>query len=162
MQNPRYYRLFPTVIAMLIAGRFAAAARSPVPAQPDATAACDELKHDPLPAWADSPENSKRLTDCGYAIAHLGEYARAQQVFAAALEMAKRRSDRSAQAIALDGDGLTLGTPGHPFKRPSASAGPVTNRRPKAIFRGWPRQPGGKRNVQLDVVRRELASMSVI
>jgi hypothetical protein len=48
------------------------------------------------------------------------------------------------------------------FKRPSASAGPVTNCRPKTIFTRWPRQPGGKRNAQLNVVRHELASMVVI
>jgi hypothetical protein len=47
------------------------------------------------------------------------------------------------------------------FKRPSESAGPVTNRWPKTISRSQPRQPGGKLNAQLNVVRHELASMGV-
>ena len=43
------------------------------------------------------------------------------------------------------------------FKRPSESAGPVTNRRPKTSLRRRPRQPGGKLNAQLNVVRHELS-----
>ncbi|MEO8520237.1 MAG: CHAT domain-containing tetratricopeptide repeat protein [Acidobacteriota bacterium] len=83
-----------------------------VRAQAPPPAGCDELKHDPLPAWPDSAETSKRLTDCGYALTHDGDYARAATVFAAALDMARRRADRSAEAVALDGYGLSLGTLG--------------------------------------------------
>ena len=114
MQNPRYYRLAPTLLTILLAGRVAHAAQSSAPAPPGATAACDELKHDPLPAWTDSPDHSKRLTDCGYEFRHDGDYARAERVFAAALGMAKRQADRSAEATALDGYGATLVTLGQP------------------------------------------------
>lgn len=34
------------------------------------------------------------------------------------------------------------------FKRLSASAGPVTNRRPKAIFRRWPTKREAERSIQ--------------
>ena len=108
MENPRYYRCAARILIVLLlcaGGRAAAAAQAPAP--------CDELKRDPLPPWSDSPEHSKALTDCGYAFAREGDYARAQQVFAIALEMARRRADRSAEAVALDGGGLTLARLGH-------------------------------------------------
>ena len=99
------------VVALVLGSRFTAAASSGV-TQTAAGADCEELKHDPLPRWADSAESSKRMTDCGYAFTHDGDYARAEVVFAAALDMAKRRADRSSEAVALDGYGLTLGTLG--------------------------------------------------
>jgi hypothetical protein len=78
METPRYYRCVARLLQMLLflcaGGRSAIAAQTPAPAdQP----ACDELKRDPLPQWSDSPEHSKALTDCGYAFARQGEYARA-------------------------------------------------------------------------------------
>jgi CHAT domain-containing protein/tetratricopeptide (TPR) repeat protein len=113
MQNPRYYRLVPTLLCILLAGHVAAA-QTPAPPPPDAATACDELKHDPLPAWIDSADHSKRLIDCGYALRHDGDYARAERVFVAALDMAKRQADRAAEAAALDGYGATLVTLGQP------------------------------------------------
>ena len=114
MQNPRYYRLVPALLCILLAGHVAGAAQTPAPPPPEPATACDELKHDPLPVWTDSPDHSKRLNDCGYEFRHDGDYARAERVFAAALDMAKRRSDWSARAIALDGYGSTLVTLGQP------------------------------------------------
>ena len=76
--------------------------------QPD----CEALTRGPLPAWPDSVESSKRLTDCGYSISGKGDYRRAEVVFEAALEMATRRGDRASRAVALAGLGRTLGTLG--------------------------------------------------
>lgn len=98
--------------AVVLAAALAAAVPAAAQAQAPPPASCDEVKHDPLPAWPDSAETSKRLTDCGYALTHDGDYARAATVFAAALDMARRRADRAAEAVALDGYGLSLGTLG--------------------------------------------------
>jgi len=81
-------------------------------AQTNAPADCEALKHDPLPPIADSPESSKRLTDCAYLLTNQGDYKRAEVLFDAALAMATRRSDPASRAMALAGLGLTLGTLG--------------------------------------------------
>ena len=81
-------------------------------AQTSAPADCEALKHDPLPPLADSPESSKRLTDCAYLLTNQGNYKRAEVLFDAALGMATRRSDPASRAMALAGLGLTLGTLG--------------------------------------------------
>ena len=114
MQNRRYYRLVPALLCLLVAGHVAAAAQPPAPAPADAAPACDALKHDPPPAWNDSPEHARRLNDCGYEFRGDGDHARAERVFASALDMAKRVGDRSAEATALDGYGATLVTLGQP------------------------------------------------
>lgn len=80
----------------------------PCSAQPD----CEALKHDPLPALADSADSAKRLTDCGYLLTNQGDYRRAEVLFETALDMATRRSDPASRAVALAGLGLTLGTLG--------------------------------------------------
>ena len=113
MQNPRYYRLVPTLIFILCAARIAGA-QPPASPSPDPTSTCDALKHDPMPGWTDSPEHARRLNDCGFKIRGDGDYARAERIFAAALAMARRQADRSAEANALDGYGGTLLTLGQP------------------------------------------------
>jgi CHAT domain-containing protein/Tfp pilus assembly protein PilF len=114
MQNPRYYRLVPALLSLVFAGRAAAvAAQSTAPPPPDAALACDALQHDPLPAWSDSGEHAARLNECGFEFRAAGDYAGAERVFAAALAMARRQSDRPAEATALDGYGATLVTLGH-------------------------------------------------
>ena len=87
-------------------GAFAA---RPCSAQPD----CEALKHDPLPALADSAASSKHLTDCAYLLSNQGDYRRAEVLFQTALDMAARRADPASRAVALAGLGLTLGTLGH-------------------------------------------------
>jgi CHAT domain-containing protein/tetratricopeptide (TPR) repeat protein len=128
MENPAYYRdpTVPppgwsgrlTVVAcwlsltvVVMGGTATAAWPAQTPAEV-AAPACDDLRRDPLPVLTDSEENSTRLSACGYALTHEGAYQRAARVFAAALDMARRRADRSAIARALDGYGLTLGTLG--------------------------------------------------
>ena len=121
MQNPRYYRLAPALLSLLFAGRVATAAQSPAPAPPEAKVACDELKHDPLPAWTDSPDHSKRLTDCGYEFRHDGDNARADE--SSPSPWAWRNARRSIGG----GDGAGRhGAPsqlGRPDPRAAASAG---------------------------------------
>jgi CHAT domain-containing protein/Tfp pilus assembly protein PilF len=109
------YCLTLLTLASVFAARPSAASISPVSfaAQTSPLPDCDALKRDPLPAWPDSAESSKRLTDCGYVLSNKGDYRRAEVVFEAALEMATRRADRAARAVALAGLGLTLGTLGH-------------------------------------------------
>src|ERR1700759_4834506 len=113
MQNRRYYRLVLTLISIPFAGPLAAA-QPPPPSASDAAPTCAALKRDPLPVWRDSSANANRLNDCGFELRGEGQSARAEHVFAAALEMAKRSSDRSAEATALDGYGAPLLTPGKP------------------------------------------------
>ncbi len=110
MQNPRYYRLVLTLVSILFAGRHVAAQAlsSPSEAAPN----CATLKDDPLPVWPDSSADARRLNDCGFELRAVGDYARAERVFAAALAMARREADRSAEATALDGYGATLVTLG--------------------------------------------------
>jgi CHAT domain-containing protein len=128
----RQFVLFALVFAgALPAGAVAAPlvqASAPPASQPPAAAAtqapapldCEPLKRGPLPQWPDSAETSKRLADCGYALTHEGDYARAQVIFLAALDMARRRSDAFAEAMALDGYGITLGTLGQTDKAETA------------------------------------------
>lgn len=71
------------VTSIVLAAALAAAVPVAVRAQAPRHSGCDELTHDPLPASPDSPETSKRLTDCGYALTHDGDYRRAATVFAA-------------------------------------------------------------------------------
>jgi CHAT domain-containing protein/Tfp pilus assembly protein PilF len=113
MQSPRYYRLGSTLIACLFGGHLAAA-QAPDTSRNDAAPSCDELTHDPLPVWTESAEHASRLNECGFEFRARRDYPRAERVFAAALEMARRQSDRSAQATALDGYGATLVTLGQP------------------------------------------------
>ena len=109
MENRRYYRQAPAaaliVLTAICGSASSATAQTPLPS----TRSCDELKRDPQPAWAHEPDSLKPLTDCGYTLNADGEYATAQRVFALALELARQRKDRRFEAIALDGDGLTLG-----------------------------------------------------
>jgi CHAT domain-containing protein len=81
-------------------------------AQTEAQVDCGPLESDPLPVWSDSAEHSKRLVDCGYQFRRQNEYPRALRAFERAMEMAKRRSDRSSLAAALDGYGSVLTTLG--------------------------------------------------
>jgi CHAT domain-containing protein len=119
MENPRYYRssrlrLFATWLGVAAIALPCAAAAGGMPAAQQAPAPdCAPLKKGPLPLWPDSPETSKRLTDCGYALAREGDYQRASLVFETALAMARRRADRISEAIALDGSGSSLGRLGH-------------------------------------------------
>lgn len=104
---------FLTLAGILAARPSSAAAFPAFAPQTSEQADCEALKHDPLPPLADSPESSKRLTDCGYLLTHQGDYKRAQALFDAALAMATRRADPASRAMALAGLGLTLGTLGH-------------------------------------------------
>jgi CHAT domain-containing protein/tetratricopeptide (TPR) repeat protein len=99
--------LFLLAASLLIVARAAAS-----PPQAAAQTDCEPFRKGPLPVLADSLESSRRLADCGYALMHEGDYARAQVLFVAALDMATRRSDRFAEAMALDGYGITLATLG--------------------------------------------------
>lgn len=82
-------------------------------AQPPAAAAtvvtdCKSLSDDATPPLPDSAESSKRLIDCGYELSGQSDHLRAQRIFEQAMTMAKRRSDRSSLAAALNGYGGVL------------------------------------------------------
>ncbi|MCU1382463.1 MAG: Tetratricopeptide 2 repeat protein [Acidobacteria bacterium] len=110
----RYCLSLLVVIAVCAAGPSSAAeSLDAFPAQTTPPPDCDPLTRDPLPAWPDSADSSKRLTDCAYLFSNKSDYRRAELLFESALEMATRRGDRAARATALAGLGLTRGTLGH-------------------------------------------------
>ena len=61
-----------------------------------------------MAALPDSAESSKRLVDCGKELSDQNDYAGSRRIFERAIEMARRRADRSSLASALYGYGGVL------------------------------------------------------
>ena len=102
MKNRRYYLL--VLVSLVLALRSAAAgAQPPVTSVAAAEPDCKGLSRESAPELPDSAESSKRLVDCGFKLSDQDDFTGSQQVFKRAIEMAKRRGDRTSQASALYG-----------------------------------------------------------
>jgi CHAT domain-containing protein/Tfp pilus assembly protein PilF len=101
MQAPRYYLVILLALpAITSSGHLHASAQSPPAGECQATSGTE-----PTP---DSAGAAKHLIECGYTLNRAGEYARANQVFERALQVATRILDRALQAAALAGSGMTF------------------------------------------------------
>ena len=102
MKNRRYYLLALVWLALALPSA-PADAQSRATSVPAAESACKLLSGDSVAALPDSAESSKRLVDCGKELSDQNDYAGSRRVFERAIEMAKRRGDRSSLASALYG-----------------------------------------------------------
>jgi CHAT domain-containing protein len=107
MKNRRYY--LPVLVSLVLVLTGATVdAQSPAtsvgPTEPD----CTRLSRVSAPVLADSAESNKRLVDCAFKLSDQDDFTGSQQVFTRAIEMAKRRGDRTSLASALYGYGGVL------------------------------------------------------